>query len=300
MNTDHLENFESYRKSFDREFFGWQTERYAEAASPLNKVIRYVLEGQGKRVRPILSMLSAESVSNWRRGLLPGFSVEMTHIYSLVHDDLPCMDDDAMRRGRPTAHVVFDEASALLAGDAILADSFALLVDSEQFKDPDAIFSPEQRLQMTAELARAAGSNGMCRGQALDLHWTGKNGASKDTLDQLHHGKTGLLLGAACAMGAIAGGADSKAVEKFRLFGCKIGLAFQIIDDLMDSNGQMGKTPGKDAASGKLTYLTHYSADEALRRAKDLTSEAVRELESTGLQTENLIRFAMGLLDRTQ
>jgi geranylgeranyl pyrophosphate synthase len=298
MTSIKSEIFDSYRLSFEREFTGWVNSRYGTNENSLFPVMKYVLEGQGKRVRPLMAILSADAFGQWRKAILPSIAVEMVHIYSLVHDDLPCMDDDDMRRGRPTAHVQYDEASALLAGDAILADSFALLTCPEQFADPDAEFSVQQRLDMTSELAKSSGSRGMCLGQSLDLHWTARDGASKLILDELHLHKTGELLGASCALGAIAGGADRRLVQKFRSFGRSIGWSFQILDDVLDVLPTTGKTPGKDIAAKKLTYLKFMSADEAVKVAREITQKAIEELNQTNLETEKLIRFAMILLDR--
>jgi geranylgeranyl pyrophosphate synthase len=245
-----------------------------------------------------MAMLSADAFGHWRKAILPSIAVEMVHIYSLVHDDLPCMDNDDLRRGRPTAHIKFDEASALLAGDAILADSFALLTSPELFADPDAEFTTQQRLEMTSELARSSGSRGMCLGQALDLHWTARDGATKQILDELHLHKTGELLGASCALGAIAGGADRRIVQKFRSFGLSVGLAFQIMDDVIDVKSETGKTPGKDLAAKKLTYLRFMSAEEAAAVARSITQNAIKDLTQTGLAIDKLITFAVNLLER--
>ena len=249
--------------------------------------MRYALAGSGKRVRPILSMLAAQTV-----GAPPdvartsALALEMTHTYSLVHDDLPCMDDDKMRRGRPATHVVYGEAYALLVGDALLTDAFALLA-----AEPHAG-------RLVRELSQAAGGHGMVQGQALDLFWTGRTDSHRDILNTINRLKTGRLLGAACAMGAIAGGANDDHTTHFREFGRLIGHAFQICDDLLDDTKGTGKTRGKDKESGKLTYLALMGHDEAESAARELTKRAVEQLLPFGEAAESLRQFGLNLLTR--
>jgi geranylgeranyl pyrophosphate synthase len=203
-----------------------------------------------------------------------------------------------MRRGRPTTHKVHGEAYALLAGDALLTDAMTLLADPEVGPKPSPL-SPEQRAQLVRILAGAAGSQGMVRGQALDLYWTAKQGASHADLNAIHVHKTGKLLGAACAMGAVVGGGSPDIVNKFQTFGETIGLAFQIVDDLLDESDATGKSAGKDKRAGKLTYLSHWSRGEAAAEAARLTQSAVFVLEHLPINHSELTQFATALVERS-
>jgi geranylgeranyl diphosphate synthase type II len=256
----------------------------------VDDAVRYVLEAGGKRVRPMLCLLAAEAVGgDPRQALGAALAVEFVHTYSLVHDDLPCMDDDDLRRGKPTAHKVFGEANALLCGDALLTDAFGILAEEK---------NPALGLALVRELAAAAGGAGMVLGQSLDLHWTARDGATKAALDEIHLKKTGHLLGAAAAMGALAGGATDAVAARFRSFGRLTGLAFQVLDDLLDDAEGTGKSSGKDQAAGKLTYLTLMSRDEAQRAADRYTADAIQELTTEGVKPDALITFARALLSR--
>lgn len=271
---------------FETELARFRESRYAGDDGVL-AATRYALSGTGKRVRPILCLLSARALgADPRTALAPALALEMIHTYSLVHDDLPCMDDDALRRGRPSTHVVHGDALALLAGDALLTDAFTLLADAPRAGD------------LVRELGGAAGGLGMVQGQALDLYWTARQGASRETLDTIHRLKTGRLLGAACALGAIAGGGDPEVVGHFRDFGQRVGHAFQIRDDLLDDMGGTGKSIGKDKEVGKLTYLALMSRSDAETAARELTEAAMALLSPHGMAAEPLRTFALGLLTR--
>jgi geranylgeranyl pyrophosphate synthase len=279
-----------HRDTFERALAAHVDERYPEA-DLVGAVARYVLTAGGKRVRPVLAMLAAEAAGAPAEAALPAaLALEMVHTYSLVHDDLPCMDDDDLRRGRPTAHKVYGEAPALLAGDALLTDAFTVLAGAPA---SDGI-----RIGLVRELASAAGGAGMVLGQALDLHWTARSGATQKDLDAIHLRKTGYLLGAAAAMGALAGGAGPDAVDAFRSFGRLIGLAFQVQDDLLDDTAATGKSQGKDQRAGKLTYLARMSRADAARAAQAFTDEARAALAGRSLMTPELERFVTALLDR--
>jgi geranylgeranyl pyrophosphate synthase len=259
----------------------------------LNRAIAYALGGPGKRIRPIYSLLSCQSLGGDLSQALPAaLAIEMVHTYSLIHDDLPCMDNDSLRRGRPTTHVVFGDALALLAGDALLTDAFSILADEQ-----NANFSLVASLRQVAALTKAAGSRGMILGQHLDLHWTDREGANKEILDSIHLNKTGRLIGAACAMGALAAGADVNSARDFTEFGSKIGLAFQIFDDLLDDEEQTGKSRGKDVEANKLTYLRLMGRSEAREAATNLTSSANAFLPSD-CRRDELIKFSNALLFR--
>ena len=218
-------------------------------------------------------------------------AVEFVHTYSLMHDDLPCMDDDSERRGRATTHVVYNDAMALLAGDSILTDSFALILKDEKL-------SYEQRVKLSLCLSEKAGKDGMCLGQGLDLHWTGNDDFTKEDLDAIHLNKTGKLISAACKMGAICANASEEDVNKLEEFGLKLGLAFQVIDDVIDSYEGTGKSQGKDLEQGKLTYLRVMSPEDAKTRANDITKEALSLLESFGEKNKGLKDLGLWLLDR--
>lgn len=259
---------------------------------PVGEVTRYVMEGRGKRVRGVLALMAAEACGAGVDVAIPAAcALEMVHAYSLVHDDLPCMDNDDERRGRPTAHRRFDEARALLAGDALLTDAFAVLVGGAG----DA----GDRVRSVRELARAAGGHGMVRGQALDLYWTGRGGWTRADLDRIHRHKTGCLLAAACALGAIAAGADEARVEAFREFGFGVGLVFQIVDDLLDVAEGTGKGRGKDARDGKLTYLGVMGADDARGEAARINDETMARFRAVvGSSGDVMIESARRLLGR--
>jgi len=267
----------------------------------LNEVMNYVLSHPGKLARPIFCLLSCEANGvGWQKAVRPALALEMIHSYSLVHDDLPCMDDDHLRRGRPTAHIRFDEAMAVLAGDALLTDAFAV-VASEAFTPMlrDFPLSTEQNMRLTCEMAKAARSRGMVLGQALDILWTNaEDSPSKSHLERLHLLKTGALIGAACAAGGIAAGASAETVDGLRDFGAGIGLAFQIVDDVLDVTGGTGKSLGKDLAQNKFTYLNEFSAEEALSLAATVTSNAVENLKRLGLRTQGLVELSEQLLQR--
>lgn len=261
--------------------------------SSLHQACRYAMAGQGKRIRPLLLYLSYQACGgeNWQALDLPALAIELVHTYSLVHDDLPCMDDDDLRRGRPTVHKAFDEATALLVGDALLTDAFHLL------SYPSDLAAADQ-LRLLAELAQAVGGRGMVLGQALDLHWTGRGGYGQSDLDQIHRLKTGRLIAAACVMGAVAAACGDDDLTKMRSFGDCLGLAFQIRDDVLDQLPTTGKTQGKDEAQQKLTYLQMMSQREAQERALDLTGQAFAAIEHFGVAADGLRSLASALLER--
>jgi geranylgeranyl pyrophosphate synthase len=229
-------------------------------------------------------------------------ALEMVHTYSLVHDDLPTMDNDDLRRGRPTVHKVFDEAEALLAGDSLLTDAFGLLADPEAYMGFPNSLPASIRVGMVTELAQAAGGHGMVLGQSQDLYWTGRSGAHADHLTFIHLRKTGRLLGAAAAIGAMSQDASEDQIRAFRTFGEQLGLAFQITDDLLDDSITTGKSAGKDSATGKLTYLSHMGRSEAKIEAELATSKSLAALAAAGVpnhRSDDLATFAHLLLQRT-
>ena len=260
--------------------------------------MRYSLFAGGKRLRPILALAAAEAVSE-RLGaplatatdlaLPAACALELIHTYSLVHDDLPAMDDDTMRRGRPTAHVVFGEGLAILAGDALLTEAFALLSREPSAIGGVAIDELNQRkLQTVAIIADAAGAAGMVGGQAIDLEAALPGGAVLDAggLRDMHMRKTGALIVAAALAGAIMAGAPEPIAQAVGRYGVEIGLAFQIVDDILDVEGasaDLGKTAGKDAAAGKVTYPSLYGLDQSRRLAAGCVTRALDGLREAGL-----------------
>ena len=259
-----------------------------EAALParLHRAMRYSVLGGGKRVRAALVFAAARacgpvltSQQEVERALaqdLAAAAVELVHAYSLVHDDLPCMDDDVLRRGRPTVHVQFDEATALLAGDALQPLAFDLLAQMP--------IAPELIVQAIRDLARAAGSLGMAGGQAIDLESVGK-ALTQQALQQMHLLKTGALLEASVSLGGLAGGANAHQRQALEAYSAAIGLAFQVIDDVLDvtaDSAQLGKTPGKDAAANKPTYVTLMGLAQARSFAGELHQRALAALSPLG------------------
>lgn len=266
-NNEEIAPFFDARSEYQRKLSTLKT-------SATCRAIQYALEGEGKLVRPTLVFLGGRLFSDKAEDSLgkTALAVEMVHTYSLIHDDLPCMDDDDLRRGRPTLHVQFDEYSALLAGDGLLTDAFSILtklpIDASSIVDCVRI------------LSESAGSFGMIEGQSIDLAHTGKTPVSQkiDTLELMHTLKTGYLLGASLALGAAAAGAPRPMQESLSSFGKKIGLAFQIKDDFLDSQEGVGKSLGKDAEQGKLTFATEFSSDVGEKRVAGLTAEAQNQL----------------------
>lgn len=258
---------------------GGTPERLAEAMS-------YALLGGGKRLRPSLVRLFALAFGGTDASASrPAAAVEMVHTYSLVHDDLPCMDDDDLRRGRPTCHVVFGEALAVLAGDGLLTYAFELLG------------AEAAGARMTAALARAAGPAGMVGGQVLDLSLPGSE-SGRAEVELVHRLKTAALISAACELGALAADAPQAGVEAARAFGLDLGLLFQVVDDLLDVTGdagRLGKTPGKDAELDRATMVAVLGLEGARAEAERLASHARVAARALGDREREL---ALGLVDR--
>jgi geranylgeranyl diphosphate synthase, type II len=245
------------------------------AASRLFEAMRYSLLAGGKRLRPVLALAACEAVGGPSDAAI-GFAcaIEMIHTYSLIHDDLPCMDDDDLRRGRPTNHKVYGEAIATLAGDGLLTDAFAVLTRSAL--GPKARIPCQIALETVAELAEAAGSAGMVGGQVIDLLGEGRAMELRE-LEYLHRKKTGALFVAAVCGGARIGGADHVQLEALREYAKALGLAFQVVDDLLDveeSAEKMGKRTHKDEARGKATYPSLLGVDRSWELARELAGRA--------------------------
>jgi farnesyl diphosphate synthase len=256
----------------------------------LHDSMRYaVLEG-GKRVRPLLCFAAGELTGAAGERLeVAGAAVEMIHAYSLVHDDMPCMDDDILRRGKPTVHVEYDQATALLAGDALQSLAFQLLSDS-RLSD-----SPAAQLEMVKALAEASGSRGMAGGQAIDLASTGKP-LTLPELEFMHIHKTGALIRAAVVLGARCGTAlDAASAEHLDRYAKCVGLAFQVVDDVLDcdaSTATLGKTAGKDAIQGKATYVSAMGIARAKAFAEELRVQAHAALAGFGARAGRLAQLA--------
>jgi len=237
--------------------------------APVHQAMRWSVLGGGKRLRPVLVLLGARAAGADERSVLGiGCAVEFLHTYSLIHDDLPAMDDDDFRRGRPSCHRKFGEATAILAGDALNTHAFGLLASTA----PDR----SRVAELVAELAGASGTAGMVGGQSADLE---AEGAAPDEarVRWIHERKTAALIAASLRMGAIAVGGDARLVDSLGEFGRRVGLAFQVVDDLLDEQGaaaELGKTPGKDRAQGKLTYPAAIGASASRELAERLAGEA--------------------------
>ena len=259
------------------------------------KAMRYSTLAGGKRFRPALVILTARMLGADDQAAMPAAcAIEMVHTYSLIHDDLPAMDDDDLRRGRPTNHKVFGEAMAILAGDALLTEAFAVLTSGQ------GSLEPEQQLRLVRELATAAGAGGMASGQVADLD-AEHNAESTVEVETIHRLKTSRMIEAAVAMGGIVGGASKAEQGKLRTYGRHVGLAFQIADDILDSRStteEMGKTAGKDVAQGKRTYVSVYGAAEAEKRAQQELGAALDALKDFGPKADALTALARFCVER--
>jgi farnesyl diphosphate synthase len=255
----------------------------------LHAAMRYSVLDGGKRVRPLLAFAAGELAgANLNRVNFAAAAVELIHAYSLVHDDMPCMDDDVLRRGKATCHVEFDEATALLVGDALQSQAFQLLSE-HQLSDDVA-----KQLQMVKLLAVASGSRGMAGGQAIDLASVGKQ-LTLPELEQMHIHKTGALIRAAVLLGTYCGNLTQAQLDKLDRYGKCIGLAFQVVDDVLDSEADtatLGKTAGKDAYNDKPTYVTLLGVAEARRMANELHHEALESLKEFGSKARRLNELA--------
>ena len=255
----------------------------------LYESMRYSLSAGGKRIRPILSIASCEAVGGMTEDVIPAaIAIEMIHTYSLIHDDLPAMDNDDLRRGKPTNHKVFGEATAILAGDGLLTLAFSILS------------GVSNSMKILHEIALAAGPEGMVGGQQLDIENEGKNIDVK-ALEELHRRKTGALILAAVRSGGIAGGAAETQLSALTDYGMKIGLAFQIADDILDLEGDVeyiGKSPGKDVKQNKNTYPALLGLAESKIVARNLVDEALEALESFDEKAVPLRMIAEYIIDR--
>ncbi|MCB0218510.1 MAG: polyprenyl synthetase family protein [Chrysiogenetes bacterium] len=264
----------------------------------LGEAMQYALLGGGKRLRPILVLAACEAVGGKAAAAYPAAcAIEMIHTYSLVHDDLPSMDDDDLRRGRPTTHKKYDEATAILVGDALLTQAFTVLTDPRA----GLPLADKKRAELVLVLSDAAGWRGMVGGQALDMAAEKKQISLKE-LRTLHGAKTGALLTASLSMGAIVGGASAKKREALERYGRSIGLAFQVVDDILDvtaDTATLGKPAGSDEGHDKSTFPKLMGLDKSRKEAARLIAQAKKELAPFGKKAEPLLALADYIGDRT-
>lgn len=268
-----------------------------EGINPLLKEsMAYSLNAGGKRLRPVLNILAhLLRADDYAQTLDIACAIEMIHTYSLIHDDLPAMDNDDLRRGKPTNHKIFGEAQAILAGDGLLNTAFEVILETIE-RYPDA-----NMIKAASIVAKSAGVSGMIAGQAADIAWE-KQDISDEMLSYIHEKKTGAMITGALLSGIVAAGGSAEDNEAVKIYGENIGLAFQIIDDILDTtatDAELGKTPGKDIKFGKNTYVTRYGKEEAYRIAAECTRKACAALERTfGTRAAALIGIAQQMLNR--
>jgi len=282
--------------------------RAAGRLAAIRDAMSYSLSAGGKRVRPILVLAAAEAAAPGNPGAVAlampaACAVEMIHTYSLIHDDLPAMDNDVLRRGMPTLHVVYGEGLAILAGDGLVAEAFALMA-----REPDATGRPDvagRKLAVIGRIAEAAGLTGMVGGQAIDLRAAdrrpGDQPLDADGLQDMHTRKTGALIQAAAVSGAIMAGASDAVAAAIDRYAASLGLAFQIVDDVLDVEGtdvELGKSAGKDAASGKPTYPALFGLDESKRLARQAAESALAALSTAGLERSRLAAIIQWVVAR--
>ena len=259
-----------------------------ERPARLHEAMRYSIFAGGKRLRPVLCIAACEACGGTAgQAIQAACALELLHTYTLIHDDLPAMDDDTLRRGRPTCHIQFDEATAILAGDALLTLAFEVLAKI-----------PTVGAALVLELARAAGSRGVVGGQAEDIEAEGKI-PDADLVEYIHRNKTAALVRAACVMGGLCAGASSQSLEKLARFGENAGLAFQLADDLLDESAtveELGKDIGSDKARGKMTWPAVHGIGKTAADAKQMTVEAVKALQGlkNPVRLEQLAEFIVG------
>ena len=260
----------------------------------LTAAMRHLLFPGGKRLRPVFALAAAEAVGGAPRAALPmAVAVELIHTYSLIHDDLPAMDDDDLRRGQPTLHKAFDEATAILVGDGLQARAFELIVDA-------ADLSADKKVRMIKLLAEASGFTGMVGGQYVDIQSTGRV-LTLDELKSMHAMKTGALIRASVALGGIAAGASGEQLAALEVYADRIGLAFQVVDDLLDVEGDtatLGKTQGKDAEADKATYVKFLGLEGARAEAARLLDEALAALDGFGESADMLRELGRYIVER--
>ncbi len=285
--------FARIRDLVDESLLGYISPAVCDIPVFLREAMEYALTSGGKRIRPVVLLSSGNAVGGAERDLLPfACAVEYVHTYSLIHDDLPAMDDDDFRRGRPSCHKAFGEAAAILAGDSLLTEAFRIMGESGLAgKDPARV------VRASALLARAAGASGMAGGQMMDLlssageRPAGTGMPQSSEIEQIDLRKTAALLSAAAAMGGILGGGTAEQVDRLSRYGKALGLLFQITDDILDETGsfeEMGKAVAKDRSRGKLTYPGALGMATAVERAESLARESLLALATFGEEADTL------------
>ena len=268
------------------------------AQKVLFEAMNYSLMAGGKRIRPVLTLSVCDMLGgDMKDALLFGSAIECIHTYSLIHDDLPCMDDDSLRRGRPTCHIAYGEANALLAGDGLLNTAFELMSDSSRYSSIDF----EKAVNIIHIISSASGKYGMIGGQVIDLESENREDISADELMNMHRLKTGAIIRAAALVGAVIGGADSAQTERIAEFSESLGLAFQVKDDILDVSGSeelLGKPIGSDEESGKRTFVSVLGLEKSNEELKRLTEKAKKSLEIFGERAEFLLEFTDYLTNR--
>lgn len=264
----------------------------------LYEAMKYSLMAGGKRIRPVLTMAVCEMLGgDLSDALLFGCAIECIHTYSLIHDDLPCMDNDELRRGKPTCHIAYGEANALLAGDGLLNAAFELMSDKTLYSS----VSFEKTVDIIRAISSASGKDGMIGGQIVDLKNENSGEISAETLNYMHRLKTGALIRASAEIGALLGDADEKETEKIIEFSENLGLAFQVKDDILDivgSTDKLGKPSGSDMQSGKSTYVSVFGLEKSLQMLDELTINAKNALNIFGSKAEFLIVLTDFLTNR--
>jgi geranylgeranyl pyrophosphate synthase len=310
MSTDAAASLASYlaarRAEVEERLLAWLPGS-PSAPAIVTDAMRYSVVAGGKRLRPLLTVTTADSIGGARGvtlALPAACAIEMIHTYSLIHDDLPAMDDDVLRRGRPTLHVVAGDGMAILAGDGLQAEAFRLLAREPAEIDPQTAL---RKLRVIAAVAEAAGARGMVGGQAIDLHAVRPGPGSAPSvldaiaIDDMHARKTGALIRAAAVAGAVMAGADDAVVAAVDRYASEIGLAFQIIDDILDveaASAALGKTAGKDAAAGKPTYAALYGVARSRELAAACLRRAEAALAGVSLDRSHLMGIARWIVDR--
>ncbi|MGR3207302.1 polyprenyl synthetase family protein [Bacillus glycinifermentans] len=293
--TSKLEGFLKTRKALIEQRLPLYIQEL-QAPATLKQSMLYSLEAGGKRLRPILVLALLHAYGKHEEDGIPvGCAVEMIHTYSLIHDDLPCMDDDDLRRGKPTNHKMYGEATAVLAGDALLTESFKMITTHVSFNVP-----AEKRLRIVNELVSAAGAEGMVGGQILDMEAESKP-VSLQELQSIHEGKTAKLLSFSVIAGAILADAPEEEIEKLREFGHHIGVGFQIRDDILDLEGsedKIGKRTGSDTTNGKSTYPSLLSVEGAKQKLNEHIEKAKRLISELSLEKELLYELCDMIADR--
>lgn len=278
--NDFKEKLASYIKIIEADLKKYNNhDASSEAQKNLIDAMNYSLKAGGKRIRPVLVYAFCEALGGDRkRAAAPACAIEMIHTFSLIHDDLPAMDDDDFRRGMPSCHKAYDEATAILAGDALSVLPFEIIADDDALTD-------REKVEIISRLAKAVGKNGMIGGQVIDMENERRSDVDEENLRNMYRHKTGELIAVSCAMGCICAGADEGIVEAAVEYGYNLGLAFQIIDDILDvtsTTEELGKPVGSDAEENKTTFVTLYGVERAREIADEITQKALKGLEKSG------------------